>query len=61
MEDGKYKVVEGIHVYSCFYGQLWLGAGSIFEISDYGRTAKSGNVLFPPELLRYCAGKYIKI
>lgn len=61
MEDGKYKVIEEIHVYSCFHGQIRMGVGTIFEISNCGKTARSGNVLFSPELLKYCEGKIKKI
>lgn len=61
MEDGKYKVIKEIHVYSCIHGQLRMGVGAIFEIRDFGETARTGNVLFSPELLKYCEGKFVKI
>ena len=61
MEDGKYKVVKEINVYNCIHGQLGIGIGVIFEISNCGGIAKVGDVLFSPKLLKYCEEKFIKI
>lgn len=61
MKDGKYKVIKEIHVYNCLYGQLRMGVEAVFEIRDCGETARTGNILFSPEFLKYCEGKFVKI
>lgn len=61
MEDGKYKVIREIHIYSCFFGHLAMGAGTVFEISDCGKKAESGSISFAPELLSNSGGCYVKI
>ncbi len=61
MEDGKYRVIKEIHVYDCLKGQLKMGIGVIFKITDSGRTGIAKDVLFSPSILRYCKDHYVKI
>lgn len=61
MEDGEYRVIKEIHVYDCLKGQLKMGIGVIFKITDSGRTGIVKDVLFSPSILKYCKDYYVKV
>lgn len=61
MESGKYRVLTGLHVYNCMFGQLAMKDGVEFEVLENGRTARAGNILFSAELLNGCEKNIMKI
>lgn len=61
MIDGKYEVTKEIYIYDCLHGQLKMGVGIVFEITNNGRIGKTKDVLFSSDILRYCKDCYVKI
>lgn len=52
MKDGTYKVIDFIHVYSCWYGQLKIPAGKIVTVKDH--RAYVDDINFTDKLLDSC-------
>lgn len=61
MQDGKYKVIEEIHVYSCILGQLKIPKGKIIEIKEHGFSGYADGIRFDARLLEYCQHMMVKL
>lgn len=61
MECGKYKVIDDIHVFDCYLGQLKLPKGTELEIKEHGFIGCTDEIEFPGELLDICKSQLQKM